>query len=46
VGELEIYYSNTRFINYTQKQLKNDYNFNEIEIIDKIKNKFWDLIIF
>jgi hypothetical protein len=28
------------------KRLKNDYNFNETEIIEKIKDKFWDLIIF
>lgn len=28
------------------KRLKNDYNFEEAEIIDKIKNKFWDLIVF
>lgn len=28
------------------RRLKNDYNFEEAEIIDKIKNKFWDLIIF
>ena len=28
------------------KRLKNDYNFNEIEIIQKIQDKFWDLIIF
>jgi hypothetical protein len=28
------------------RRLKNDYNFEETEVIDKIKNKFWDLIIF
>jgi hypothetical protein len=28
------------------KRLTNDYNFNEIEIIKKIQDKFWDLIIF
>jgi len=31
--------------NYTKK-LEDDYNFNENEIREKIKNKFWDMIIY
>jgi hypothetical protein len=27
-------------------RLKNDYNFSESELIEKIENKFWDVVIF
>jgi hypothetical protein len=39
-----INYQNNGFT-YSRK-LQNDYEFNDSEIIEKIKNKFWDLIIF